>query len=915
MTSQFKLLLKMRDLLKENNIDYWLSYGTLLGAIRDKIFMPHDDKDIDIGINQKDYWKVRQLLEKQSVLKYKRIWRTEIALYEDDKAHIDLFFYTEKGKYMLSSAFLRNKLQGGINIESGMKLLKDNIYPLKTITFLRKKFTVPRNPEAILTEKYGDWKTEDTVWCHAKSKSLDIEHRTIAIIIPTFLRDNKLMKSIDSILKHCEEDDMFRQWVRIYVGDQGYDDWSEEKIKFYDKLKEAGHKVFNLPFDCGLSYARNYLVKQSSEPYVMIVDDDFKFNKNTNLGTFIEILNHKKENGIVGGDIENRPKYHANFIFERKSDELYLNRIQQVNKVQKVTVHSTTCDYKNNTEIEYCYADIVLNFFLAKREVLEDVPLDNNLKLVEHTDHFLRIKKETNWKVCHCSKVTCEHLDGKNNDEYRNFRNNPKYTKMFLDKWNLNSARNIIKIVEEDISDVNYNEIESQEDVSDIDVGRKIKIVQIARIPCANSGYELSNLINTYSTKYESRYILGGKYLKNMRDIPFREFPYDLLWGENKEECIKIIQDADIIHIHHDSWPEIEQYFKNKKVVSTLYNLTNSLQYNNNAFNNNYINKLKSFGMCTVADQPLQKKMFNDVSNINVPLVKMLFNHDFKQVDTGPITIGFSPTNHENIGIGSKRYSDVLSCIADLQASYTFNFKLIEGLPYEENLKEKSFCDILIDDVDDRYEKGHNTTIEAGLLNAVPLTNYSGDWFPSLKTNILNLKETLIRFLENESLIDDYRNTVLENWRKNVYTPKNLLNIYEELYKSLFVKNITIKTAKTFIEKDIDSSETKKEIQALHFLLVQKDISYCLLKTSCLDSIKYGKLKTEPNDLFIAVSDITKASDAIDCLNLKLNVHVEKNYPSKTKKMGFYGIAVNVPFPVVSYLNNTIGQGWEKKDE
>ena len=55
MTAQSKLLLKMRDFLNNNNIDYWLSYGTLLGAIREKNFLVHDTKDIDIGLNQKDY--------------------------------------------------------------------------------------------------------------------------------------------------------------------------------------------------------------------------------------------------------------------------------------------------------------------------------------------------------------------------------------------------------------------------------------------------------------------------------------------------------------------------------------------------------------------------------------------------------------------------------------------------------------------------------------------------------------------------------------------------------------------------------------------------------------------------------------------------------------------------------------------
>ena len=99
------MLKQLDEVCKKHNINYWLDFGALLGAVRHKGFIPWDD-DIDIGIMRKDYNKLMQVFD--STVKDKdlflgfRVSDTEILLkiYHKKISHIfiDIFpydFYNE----------------------------------------------------------------------------------------------------------------------------------------------------------------------------------------------------------------------------------------------------------------------------------------------------------------------------------------------------------------------------------------------------------------------------------------------------------------------------------------------------------------------------------------------------------------------------------------------------------------------------------------------------------------------------------------------------------------------------------------------------------------------------------------------------------------------------------------------------
>lgn len=56
------MLLELKKICIENDINYWLDFGTLVGAVRHNGFVPWDD-DIDLGMMRKDFLKLEKAFE------------------------------------------------------------------------------------------------------------------------------------------------------------------------------------------------------------------------------------------------------------------------------------------------------------------------------------------------------------------------------------------------------------------------------------------------------------------------------------------------------------------------------------------------------------------------------------------------------------------------------------------------------------------------------------------------------------------------------------------------------------------------------------------------------------------------------------------------------------------------------------
>ena len=120
----------------------------------------------------------------------------------------------------------------------------------------------------------------------------------IAILITTFLRDNLLYKTIQTIVDNYTKDCI------ILIGDQGYTN-SEKDITIDYYKSQIPLEYYPLSFDCGISIARNFLVQKAFEmniPYCLVMPDSIQFIESYNFESLFEDLD---DNIIINFKLKN----------------------------------------------------------------------------------------------------------------------------------------------------------------------------------------------------------------------------------------------------------------------------------------------------------------------------------------------------------------------------------------------------------------------------------------------------------------------------------------------------------------------------------------------------------------------------------------------------------------------------------
>jgi len=169
-------LVLARDVLTTIGLNYFIIDGTLLGAIRDKDFIPHDD-DLDMGVFMEEwdlplFAKVFEAMMRKGFILYHSFGKFgenfEVAWYRKG-IKLDFFFYYKEGDKRKFNAFLN----GGRTLPDDIITYSYDDFLIEDLileNFKGEYFNIPIDAGKVLVAKYGEnWKIPDKRWNWATS--------------------------------------------------------------------------------------------------------------------------------------------------------------------------------------------------------------------------------------------------------------------------------------------------------------------------------------------------------------------------------------------------------------------------------------------------------------------------------------------------------------------------------------------------------------------------------------------------------------------------------------------------------------------------------------------------------------------------------------------------------------------------
>jgi glycosyltransferase involved in cell wall biosynthesis len=152
-----------------------------------------------------------------------------------------------------------------------------------------------------------------------------------------------------------------------------------------------GTELLAMPFNSGISAGRNAALRRVETPYVLLLDDDFVFTRQTALAGPLATIEAVTDIDILGGAVVNLPDFSVNdYSRIAMNGHPAAPRFALGSTVGGLAVHAK-----------------VPNFFVGRTERVLSVGWTEELKVLEHAEFFWRAWGELttvhdpSWRVLH----------------------------------------------------------------------------------------------------------------------------------------------------------------------------------------------------------------------------------------------------------------------------------------------------------------------------------------------------------------------------------------------------------------------------------------------------------------------------------------------------------------------------------
>ncbi len=154
------------------------------------------------------------------------------------------------------------------------------------------------------------------------------------------------------------------------------DDSAHPELASQEMRDDPNLRFFPVEFDVGISAGRNLLVNATSTKYYVTLDDDVVFTEKTDLGRLHDFLERHPEVTLAGGMMRGLPQYRL-VMHARLEGRMYASDSPG---------HYGVLDGFMLTNRGH-------NFFMARTKCLQELLWNEQLKILEHTEFFVRAWK------------------------------------------------------------------------------------------------------------------------------------------------------------------------------------------------------------------------------------------------------------------------------------------------------------------------------------------------------------------------------------------------------------------------------------------------------------------------------------------------------------------------------------------